>query len=532
MAWAGAKSENLATVWLLYHLSDHLKMSEFRQIVTLLGLAREKNESYLEYKRRIRDKKGVVVNGNALTEASFEKAKKDIEPDVIFGGNERMLGVLRRLHYRIPEKAGENLTAEKEQILRYDFTRLSRLNRRMKREFGKLAAVFQETPGVTPADDKFYLLQHFYRVAGGDQTKERIVYSEKVKAIQGTVLRPLMPGDLAHADFSQTMTKIWIDDMVPSTLIDQLEAYLKENYRDFLQHNRYDMDVLYWVRDFRTLTNLSYVVYLGRKMGIYTHLDPVLSFPLGANAISIIEAANAFQTMMTGKVYPLSGGDVQESLVPVITKIIDRDGETIWSYKPAPTRVLSEKVSSSVTQILKKVMEIGTGRKAGNAIRAQSTPFPSYGKTGTANRFTNSSFVGFIPGVDSSSGALSLDNGFVVASYVGYDDNRPMKGKHFAVYGSSGALPLWVDTVNAIANSLHFKGSTDLVDILLDTGAESKSCPTGLSAVPVSEVTGLPGQFTNVKSGDTSFILFCTPADFSGNGLELLREFDPCEQKE
>jgi len=36
MAWAGAKSENLATVWLLYHLTDHLKMSEFRQIVNLL----------------------------------------------------------------------------------------------------------------------------------------------------------------------------------------------------------------------------------------------------------------------------------------------------------------------------------------------------------------------------------------------------------------------------------------------------------------------------------------------------------------
>ena len=31
MAWAGANSENLATVWLLYHLTDRLNMSEFRR---------------------------------------------------------------------------------------------------------------------------------------------------------------------------------------------------------------------------------------------------------------------------------------------------------------------------------------------------------------------------------------------------------------------------------------------------------------------------------------------------------------------
>jgi len=32
MAWAGVMSENLATVWLLYHLTDRLNMSEFRQV--------------------------------------------------------------------------------------------------------------------------------------------------------------------------------------------------------------------------------------------------------------------------------------------------------------------------------------------------------------------------------------------------------------------------------------------------------------------------------------------------------------------
>ena len=65
MTWAGVKSENLATVWLLYHLTDKLNMSEFKKVVEMLGLSREDEESYDEYVSRIRDKHGVIVTKNA-----------------------------------------------------------------------------------------------------------------------------------------------------------------------------------------------------------------------------------------------------------------------------------------------------------------------------------------------------------------------------------------------------------------------------------------------------------------------------------
>jgi len=85
---------------------------------------------------------------------------------------------------------------------------------------------------------------------------------------------------------------------------------------------------------------------------------------------------------------------------------------------------------------------------------ASSTcPLPSFGKTGTANRYTNSSFVGLIPGPDNTTGQLAIDNGYTIAGYVGFDDNRPMKGDHMALYGSSGALPLWMDTAKAIVKN-------------------------------------------------------------------------------
>ncbi len=86
MAWAGAKSENLATVWLLYHLTDHLNMSEFRQVANLVGLGRKEGESYQAYKSRIRDRYGVIVNREALMEAAFDEAKDQVETDIIFEG--------------------------------------------------------------------------------------------------------------------------------------------------------------------------------------------------------------------------------------------------------------------------------------------------------------------------------------------------------------------------------------------------------------------------------------------------------------
>jgi len=527
MAWAGAKSENLATVWLLYHLTDHLKLSEFREIVRLLGLDRREHESYLDYKRRIRDKKGVVVNREALLEAAFEQAKKDVEPDVIFSGKEEMMETLKRLHYRIPRRAIKQLGIGRKEILRYDFSRLIRLNMIMKRRWMNLAKVFEVPAENISTREKLRLLRHFYWVGKDDDTNGRMIYTENPNRIVGTVLRPVEPDQIVGIDSLPKIDDIWIDDLLTSALLDEIHDNMKRDYKELMTHNRYDLDVLFWVRDFRTLVNLSYVVYLGEKMGIYTHLDTVLSFPLGANAISILEAARAYQTIMTGSTYALSDNDNQQQLVPIITKIVDRDGETIWSYQARPKKVLSDKTSESVREILKKVMEIGTGRKARDAVNVDSIPLPTYGKTGTANRFTNSSFVGFIPGPDNPTGELNLKNGYVVASYIGYDDNRPMKGRHFAIYGSSGALPLWIDTVNAIANDEHYKESVDMAGLALTSVTDSAACPEDFHAVPVSLLNGLPADSSEGQNSQSPFTYFCTPAEYSGDTYQLIREFEP-----
>lgn len=526
MAWAGAKSENLATVWLLYHLTDHLNLSEFRKVVHLLGLDRKKDESYLQYKRRIRDKEGVVVNRDALLGAAFEQAKKEVEPDIIFSGKEEMLKSLHRLHYRIPRKAWTRLGVGREQILRYDFTRLKRLNLIMKRHWTELAMALQGPQEAIPITKKLLLLRHFYWIMKNDGTHDRMVYTENPNGIAYTVLIPVRPEEMAGIDSLPRMEDVWVDDLLTSAMIDDLQANLKRKYRELLTHNRYDLDVLFWIRDFRTLVNLSYVVHLGKKMGIDTKLDPVLSFPLGANAISILEAATAYQTIMTGRVFPLpETGDPQP--VPVITRIVDRDGETIWAYKETPDAILSPQAAESVREILRKVMEVGTGLRARDAVRVEGNHLPLYGKTGTSNRFRNSSFVGFIPAPADPTGELKLKNGYVVACYVGYDDNRPMKGKHFAIYGSSGALPLWIDTMNAIAGSPQYRNVLDTDTLTMRSPGSVPVCSEGLQPIPVSLLNGMPTDLESTGGESNPITFLCAPAVSSGDTYQLKRQFDP-----
>jgi penicillin-binding protein 1A len=275
------------------------------------------------------------------------------------------------------------------------------------------------------------------------------------------------------------------------------------------------------------------VTHLSKKMGISTRLDPVLSFPLGANSISIIESALAYHTIMTGLVYPISDG-LKPDLVPVITKIVDREGEPIWEYSPQPKRILTSRVSGLVSEILHQVIEHGTGQRAKDAIHLSveidneelDIPIPSFGKTGTADRFTNSSFVGFIPGLQKNPNQLDNQKGYVIASYVGYDDNRPMKGENVTIYGASGALPLWIETANTIINSNTFKKDIQVADLAFDIQSVPLRNNDELVPVSISSTTGLPSREGDERTLE-SHLKIRSHVDTKEGIMSLKRVFEP-----
>lgn len=261
---------------------------------------------------------------------------------------------------------------------------------------------------------------------------------------------------------------------------------------------RYSIEVLRQVRDFKTLVNIHYAVGLAGEMGIYTGMEPVLSFPLGSHSISILEAARAYQTMMTGKLPRLFPD--HPWIVPVITRIEDRAGEILWEYEPKDDRVFSEEISSQMMEILRTVVTRGTGRRADGAVRFQldaesgsEIAIPVYGKTGTATRFMNSSFAGCIPGPDPGTGTLTMADGYSIASYVGYDDNRPMRSARFAVYGATGALPIWIDTANAAVEGSPWKELFRPADLVFSS-SDPHIYGNILRRITVSPVSGLPEE--------------------------------------
>ena len=177
-------------------------------------------------------------------------------------------------------------------------------------------------------------------------------------------------------------------------------------------------------------------------------------------------------------------------------------------------------------------MEIGTGRKAKDMVRVFDIPIPTFGKTGTANRFTNSSFVGFVPGPAEKSGQLDINRGYVIASYVGYDDNRPMKGKHMAIYGSSGALPLWIDTANALVNSDYYTKNLQPADLAFEPVKLNLTLGSkDIQTVPVSPVTGLPEGLSYEIPGPSTSPGVVSEVKACGDTWELKRRFEPLKGK-
>jgi len=535
MTWAGAKSENLATVWLLYHLTDQLSPGEFHQVIEGLNLSRRDDETYEQYAAKIRDKYGIMVDKESLLEAAFEEAKKEIESDLIFGGHETAIEFLRRLHYNLDTSELNLQTPEEHQIYRLNYSRLQSLNGDMKRRFGSLKDLVtlyrgnqdQALETMIRADLPYFCLQ---QQEDGDS---HVLFSAAPQPSPLPSCESLAFDKVFEVLQGVTEEDVWLEGVIPSRTIDLLDSHSKEIYDKWAPKRKYDAEVLYKLSDFRRLVNLLYITRLSELMGISTKLDPVLSFPLGANSISILEAALAYETIMTGKVYPL-GDKLTTGMAPIITRIVDRQGKTVWEYTPQPKQVLSERVSTLVTDILRAVMDNGTGRSAKEAIRLNmqteeekmSVLIKTYGKTGTANRFTNSSFVGFVPGPDIKSGAIGLENGYVVASYVGYDDNRPMKSRHISIYGSAGALPLWIDSVNMIVNSPQYRKSLQMADLVFGTGSEETATGEAFRKVPLSPKSGLPATLGNEPAtGNLPRAL--TELELQDNTWTLKRVFEP-----
>jgi membrane peptidoglycan carboxypeptidase len=114
----------------------------------------------------------------------------------------------------------------------------------------------------------------------------------------------------------------------------------------------------------------------------------------------------------------------------------------------------------------------------------------------------------------------------VIAVYVGYDDNRPMKNAHIRVYGAAGALPIWIQVAQAAVNFLDYDKELDLLELAFKPTAKlSMEWPKDSEEVPVDGSSGLPGS----REGDGPRVR--TYGEVKSEKREFKRIFAPVDHK-
>jgi len=165
------------------------------------------------------------------------------------------------------------------------------------------------------------------------------------------------------------------------------------------------------------------VVKMAKRMGIETKLPNYPSIALGASNVTPIEMASAYGTLATGGThFPTT----------VVTKVIDRDGQTVFESAPQGTQVLKPDVARAITDILSGVITQGTGTRA-NIGR------PAAGKTGTSQLNRDLWFVGYTPQL-------------VTAVWVGYPTERTVEIDGSLGYGGTVAAPIWASFMERALN--------------------------------------------------------------------------------
>lgn len=156
-----------------------------------------------------------------------------------------------------------------------------------------------------------------------------------------------------------------------------------------------------------------------KKLGIGAPIAPYPALSLGSFEATPFELASAYNVIANGglKVEPVT-----------ILRVADEKNVVLEQHRSPPAeRVLHEEATFLVTDMLKSVMQEGTG--AGAAAMGFTTE--AAGKTGTTNDYRDAWFVGFTPEL-------------LCVVWVGFDDNTPV-----GLSGTRAALPIWVDFMKA-----------------------------------------------------------------------------------
>ncbi|MRJ09646.1 peptidoglycan glycosyltransferase [Ornithobacterium rhinotracheale] len=158
------------------------------------------------------------------------------------------------------------------------------------------------------------------------------------------------------------------------------------------------------------------VIQLAKDLGIKSPIPNNLTIALGSADLTLYEMVGAMSTFADSGIY----------IKPeIILSIEDKTGKIIKDYEPETREVLNEDVAYTMIDLMKGVVDRGTGK----SIRNYGISAEVAGKTGTTNEGSDSWFIGLTPNL-------------VTGVWVGNED----RFAHFRGWQSQGAkmaLPIW-----------------------------------------------------------------------------------------
>jgi penicillin-binding protein 1A len=209
----------------------------------------------------------------------------------------------------------------------------------------------------------------------------------------------------------------YVKTLPPEMVKDPMKVWTPENYgkkynnkvllRSALEHslNVCAIEVLEAIGPTRAID-------YARRMGITSPLTNTLSLALGSSDVTLLEMASAMSVLASGGI---------RTQPYAIIRVEDRYGKILEENIPSEQEVLSPQTCYVMTNLLKGVVERGTGQAARELGR------PCAGKTGTTNDFSDAWFMGYTPQL-------------VAGVWVGYDDRTSLGNK---MTGGHVSCPLW-----------------------------------------------------------------------------------------
>ena len=160
------------------------------------------------------------------------------------------------------------------------------------------------------------------------------------------------------------------------------------------------------------------VVDMAHKMGIQSKLEAVPAICLGSADLSVFEMVGAYSTFANKGVWT----------EPVyLTRIEDKNGVVLQEFVPRKVEAISEETAYVMLNLMKGVVEYGTGVRLRYKYGLNN---PMAGKTGTTQNQSDGWFVGITPDL-------------VSGCWVGCED----RSVHFRTVnlgqGANMALPVW-----------------------------------------------------------------------------------------